>query len=97
MRLRHLSAATAAAFFATIAGSHVAQADECLQRVTHWGNKAYSVSEARANAYAGMDWKIRNRMGDTVRIVGNTSIRQCKQRSGGLWQCQAQVVRDYCL
>lgn len=68
----------------------------CTELVTHWGKTAFTKWKARENARAGMGWKIRRLMGDTVKLVRGIRIVQCKYRGYEEWQCQASVIRDYC-
>lgn len=68
----------------------------CREYVTHWGRVSPTPDYARSMAFAGMDWKIRNRLGDTVRLVRGVRIEQCKPRGRHSWQCQASVIVDRC-
>ena len=72
------------------------EGEGCRERVTHWGRTAFTRWQAKDNARDGMRWKIRTRMGDTVRLVRGIRIEQCKYRGYEEWQCQASVIRDYC-
>ncbi|MEO0729609.1 MAG: hypothetical protein AAFY64_04420 [Pseudomonadota bacterium] len=93
-------ASIAAFILAALVGASLtaksAHAAGCLSDVYHWGAKAETRWQAKSTARAGMHWKIRNRLGDTVKIERGVRIAQCKLRNGALWQCQATVVRNHC-
>jgi hypothetical protein len=69
----------------------------CSDYVTHWGRRADSRGEARENAYAGMEWKLRNQYAMELGVERGIRIDQCKLRDGGYsWQCQASAVVRTC-
>lgn len=93
-KMRMIAATVLAAGF--LSGMQTANAG-CQDYVTHWGRISPTPDYARSMAYAGMDWKIRTRLGDTVRLVRGIRIEQCKVRGGYGWQCQASIVIDRCM
>ncbi len=72
----------------------------CPRYITHWGRMSRSRWMAKNNAEAGMDWKIRNRLGDTVQMIRGIRFEQCKRRyrpwGGRRWQCQTSAVVNTC-
>ncbi|MGI9521447.1 MAG: hypothetical protein ACR2PG_07340 [Hyphomicrobiaceae bacterium] len=68
----------------------------CPRQITHWGRMGDTQTDARQRAYAGMDWKMRTRLGDTVQVVRGIRIEQCKRRNSYLWQCQTSAVVNTC-
>ncbi len=83
-----------ASLIALTAAPPPAKAAACLVDVTHWGKMDADADRAIDNAVYGIDWKLRARIGGVA--VSDVEILQCKERSGGLVQCQAQVTANVC-
>lgn len=71
----------------------------CPRYITHWGKTDHDKRWARTASRAGMRWKIRNRLADTVQVIRGIRIEQCKRRLGYnsyVWQCQTSAVVNTC-
>ena len=90
-----LAIVTSTAALTTHAGE--ASAAACLSSHTHWGRMSDTRMDAKSNAFAGMDWKLRVRIPQVMRLERGIRIRQCKWRGNeGLWQCQAAATVNHC-
>ena len=94
-----LLASLVATGFVGIDASRSGAEASCPRYITHWGRMSERRYWAKGASRAGMRWKIRTRLADTVQLVRGIRIEQCKRRLGYnsyLWQCQTSAVVNTC-